>query len=42
LSYSDFYFQVRLGENQMPAFSTGELSDAGLLDIYAWLISTEE
>jgi len=42
LSYSDFYFQVRLGENQMPAFSTGELSDAGLLDIYTWLISMDE
>jgi mono/diheme cytochrome c family protein len=41
LDYTDFYFQVRLGRNQMPAFSTGELSDAGLLDIYTWLISEE-
>jgi mono/diheme cytochrome c family protein len=36
-SWSRFQNTVRNGEEEMPAFSTDEVSDQQLADIYAWL-----
>lgn len=37
VSLEDFFKQVRLGGDNMPAFGTGEIPDAYLVHLYAWL-----
>jgi cytochrome b subunit of formate dehydrogenase len=42
LTFDDFYQQVREGAGEMPAFGPGEIPDAYLLHLWAWLTEPAE